>query len=100
MQRVWHQLLRKYRLLSRWQRIGCLFAAMLVIGGAGWAAWTSLTAETPPSISMTALVENARSGEIKSIVWATGFRPVYDWLDVPVVDSKGHLRHDGGVRGV
>jgi putative flavoprotein involved in K+ transport len=38
-----------------------------------------------------------RSGEIRSIVWATGFRPVYDWLDVPVVDSKGHLRHDGGV---
>ena len=38
-----------------------------------------------------------RSGEIRSIVWATGFRPVYDWLDVPVLDTKGHLRHDGGV---
>jgi putative flavoprotein involved in K+ transport len=38
-----------------------------------------------------------RTGEIRSIVWATGFRPVYDWLDVPVVDSKGFLRHDGGV---
>ena len=37
------------------------------------------------------------SGEIRSIVWATGFRPDYSWLDVPVVDSKGHLRHDGGV---
>jgi putative flavoprotein involved in K+ transport len=38
-----------------------------------------------------------RSGEIRSIVWATGFRPDYSWLDVPVVDRKGHLRHDGGV---
>ena len=38
-----------------------------------------------------------RSGEIRSIVWATGFRPDYSWLDVPVVDHKGHLRHDGGV---
>jgi putative flavoprotein involved in K+ transport len=38
-----------------------------------------------------------RSGEIKSIVWATGFRPDYGWLDVPVVDGKGHLRHNGGV---
>ena len=37
------------------------------------------------------------SGEIRSIIWATGFRPDYSWLDVPVVDRKGHLRHDGGV---
>jgi putative flavoprotein involved in K+ transport len=37
------------------------------------------------------------SGEIRSIIWATGFRPDYRWLDVPVVDRKGHLRHDGGV---
>jgi putative flavoprotein involved in K+ transport len=38
-----------------------------------------------------------RSGEIRAIVWATGFRPDYGWLDVPVVDAKGQLRHDGGV---
>jgi len=38
-----------------------------------------------------------RSGEIQSVVWATGFRPDYSWLHVPVVDEKGHLRHDGGV---
>jgi putative flavoprotein involved in K+ transport len=37
-----------------------------------------------------------RRGEIRAIVWATGFRPDYRWLDVPVVDSKGQLRHDGG----
>jgi putative flavoprotein involved in K+ transport len=38
-----------------------------------------------------------RSDEIRSIVWATGFRPDYSWLHVPVVDRKGHLRHDGGI---
>jgi putative flavoprotein involved in K+ transport len=38
-----------------------------------------------------------RSGEIAAVVWATGFRPDYGWLDVPVVDEKGHLRHEGGV---
>jgi putative flavoprotein involved in K+ transport len=38
-----------------------------------------------------------RSGEIQSIVWATGFRPDYGWLDVPVIDGKGQLRHEGGV---
>jgi putative flavoprotein involved in K+ transport len=39
------------------------------------------------------------SGEIRSIVWATGFRPDYGWLDVPVLDDKGGLRHEGGVAG-
>jgi putative flavoprotein involved in K+ transport len=43
------------------------------------------------------LTLNLASGEIRSIIWATGFRPDYSWLHVPVVDPKGHLRHDGGV---
>jgi putative flavoprotein involved in K+ transport len=38
-----------------------------------------------------------RSGEIRTIVWATGFRPDYSWLDVPVLDRKGRIRHDGGI---
>jgi putative flavoprotein involved in K+ transport len=37
------------------------------------------------------------SGEIRTIVWATGFRPDHSWLDVPVFDRKGRIRHDGGV---
>jgi len=37
------------------------------------------------------------NGEIRAIVWATGFRPDYRWLEVPVIDTKGQLRHDGGV---
>jgi putative flavoprotein involved in K+ transport len=36
-------------------------------------------------------------GEIGTIVWATGYRADYSWLDVPVLDAKGRLRHDGGV---
>jgi putative flavoprotein involved in K+ transport len=36
-------------------------------------------------------------GAIKSIVWATGYRPDYSWLEVPVLDRKGMIRHDGGV---
>jgi putative flavoprotein involved in K+ transport len=38
-----------------------------------------------------------RGGEIRSVVWATGFRPDYSWLDVPVTDSRGRLAHVGGV---
>ncbi len=37
------------------------------------------------------------SGEIRTILWATGYRPDYSWLDVPVLDRKGQLRHDGGI---
>lgn len=37
------------------------------------------------------------SGEVKSIIWATGYRPDYSWLDVPVLDRKGQIRHAGGV---
>ncbi len=36
-------------------------------------------------------------GAVKTIVWATGFRPDYSWLDVPVLDARGRLRHNGGV---
>jgi putative flavoprotein involved in K+ transport len=48
----------------------------------------------PPS---SRLELNLASGEIGSIIWATGFRPDYRWLNVPVVDRKGQLRHEGGV---
>ncbi len=34
---------------------------------------------------------------VRTIIWATGFRPDYSWLDVPVLDRKGHIQHDGGV---
>jgi putative flavoprotein involved in K+ transport len=37
------------------------------------------------------------SGEIKTIIWATGYRPDYSWLELPVLDRKGMIRHDGGV---
>jgi len=46
---------------------------------------------------MTRLQLDLRSGEIRAIVWATGFRPDYGWLHVPVVDAKGQLNHEGGV---
>jgi len=34
---------------------------------------------------------------IRNVVWATGYRPDYSWLELPVLDRKGRLRHDGGV---
>jgi putative flavoprotein involved in K+ transport len=37
------------------------------------------------------------SGEIRTILWATGYHPDYSWLHVPVLDRKGRIRHDGGI---
>lgn len=34
---------------------------------------------------------------IRTVIWATGYRPDYSWLDAPVLDRKGRLRHAGGV---
>jgi len=47
--------------------------------------------EAPP------LELNLFSGEIRTIIWATGYRPDYSWLDLPLLDRKGQIRHDGGV---
>ena len=48
--------------------------------------------EASPPLSL----ELIRSG-IRSVIWATGFRPDYSWLHAPVFDRKGRIRHDGGV---
>ena len=47
----------------------------------------------PPSSRIDLDLER---GEIRTILWATGFHPDYRWLDVPVLDRKGQLRHEGG----
>ncbi len=36
------------------------------------------------------------SGSIRTVIWATGYRPNHSWMDVPVFDARGHLRHNNG----
>ena len=43
------------------------------------------------------LTLDLKQGEISTIIWATGFRPDFSWVDLPVFDSAGNLRHVGGV---
>ena len=47
--------------------------------------------ESPP------LTLDLKKEGIQTILWATGFRPDYSWLDVPVLNHKEMIRHDGGV---
>jgi putative flavoprotein involved in K+ transport len=46
----------------------------------------------PPKLAL-----DLRSGEIHTIIWATGFRPDLSWLQAPIFDRKGRVNHDGGV---
>ena len=45
----------------------------------------------------TRLGMDLNDGSVRTVIWATGYRPDYSWLDVPVLDRKGRIRHDGGV---
>ncbi|MGD9671765.1 MAG: NAD(P)-binding domain-containing protein [Hyphomicrobiaceae bacterium] len=51
---------------------------------------TEIPAGTPLGLDL-----NDRT--ISTVIWATGYRPEYGWLDVPVLDRKGRIRHDGGI---
>jgi len=48
--------------------------------------------ESSPPLGM-----DLADGKIRTILWATGFRPDYSYLDLPILDRKGRVRHDGGV---
>ncbi len=43
------------------------------------------------------LTLDLRSNEFATILFATGFRPDYSWLDLPALDRKGRIEHDAGV---
>jgi putative flavoprotein involved in K+ transport len=44
-----------------------------------------------------ALTMDLTQRNIKTVIWATGYRADYSWLKVPVFDHKGRIRHDGGI---
>ncbi|WP_183094542.1 NAD(P)-binding domain-containing protein [Nocardioides stalactiti] len=51
----------------------------------------------PTRVPDAPLTLDLRSGEIRSVVWATGIKPDLSWLDVPTYDASGRVKHDGGV---
>jgi len=70
-----------------------------------WATISGVDGDLPPPHRFaptrvdprTPLELDLTSGEITTVLWATGFRPDHSWLDIPVRDRAGHIRHDGGV---
>jgi putative flavoprotein involved in K+ transport len=45
----------------------------------------------------TVTFEDGTELEVDAVIWATGYRPDYSWIDIPVFDEHGGLRHRRGV---
>ena len=43
------------------------------------------------------LLEDGRVLEVANVVWCTGFRHDFGWIDLPAFDDTGEPRHDRGV---
>jgi putative flavoprotein involved in K+ transport len=70
-----------------------------------WCIEAGLDDEVPPphrfeptQIAATPPLElDLRTGEFGTIVWACGYRADHTWVQLPVFDRHGRVRHDGGV---
>lgn len=72
-------------------KLGRLLDAIDTWAGTRGERFAATQLPTPP------LTLDLRSGQIATVVWATGYRPDLSWLDVPVFDRRGRVVHDGGV---
>ncbi len=77
----------------------------LLTGFDTWAAVTGMHSFMDPSYRLPRTripkaprlsIDLSREG-FGAVVWATGYRPDHSWIDLPVFDRKGHIRHEGGV---
>ncbi|MDA0159819.1 NAD(P)/FAD-dependent oxidoreductase [Solirubrobacter ginsenosidimutans] len=68
-----------------------------------WAAAAGIDGQPGPRPEPTRVEERPQlmidlvAAGFDTVLWATGFRADYSWLQVPVLDRKGEIRHDGGV---
>jgi putative flavoprotein involved in K+ transport len=44
----------------------------------------------------TASFADGGTGDFDAVIWATGYKPDYSWLQIPGVVVDGQVRHDGG----
>jgi len=50
--------------------------------------------------SRTATFADGSELEVDALIWATGYRSDYSWIDLPIVDSSGRVEHRRGVTEV
>jgi len=61
------------------------------------AALNDIASDRPaPTTIATPRTEVSLAG-IDTVIWATGYRPTYPWLDTALLDRRGQIIHEGGV---
>ena len=60
--------------------------------GAAREAWPMPFAPGPTPTQLDPI-----AARIRTVIWATGFSRDYRWLQLPVLDGAGEIRHDGGI---
>jgi putative flavoprotein involved in K+ transport len=50
--------------------------------------------------SRTARFADGSELEVGAVIWATGYRPDYSWIKLPIFDERGRVRHRRGVTDV
>ncbi|MBR0681976.1 NAD(P)-binding domain-containing protein [Roseomonas eburnea] len=73
-----------------------LLARLDAVADAAGAPRERRPAPLPPFAPSPPEIDLAAEG-IRTVLWATGFRRNYAWLQVPVLDAAGEIRHQGGV---
>src|SRR4029450_4104365 len=43
------------------------------------------------------VLEDGRALDVANVIWCTGFRQDFSWLDVPVFGEQEELRHERGI---
>jgi len=43
------------------------------------------------------LLEDGRTLTVSNLIWCTGFRPGFDWIELPIFDEHGDPKHESGV---
>ena len=56
--------------------------------------------DRPAPTRLGAVPTEVDLGRFTTVVWATGYRPSFPWLDPAAFDRRGRVAHDGGVSPV
>jgi putative flavoprotein involved in K+ transport len=59
-----------------------------------------LTPRVVDASGRTVRFANGSELEVDAVIWATGYRPDHSWIDLPVFDPHGRVRHRRGVTDV
>jgi len=51
----------------------------------------------PPATRLARVPTELDLSAFSTVIWATGYRPSYSWLDPSARDHRGRVAHDGGV---